>query len=77
MPNHKSLVIRTVLEPAKRKRQCCHKKEHSILQGEISLVVREGQFKRKVYCKVCALGMLQMSMGRLKVLEESLNKGRD
>jgi len=73
MPNHKLLILRVILEPAIRRRYCCHKKEHVISKGELSIVVKEGQYKRKVYCKECALAMIKISFCRLKELEEKCN----
>ena len=75
MPKHKSLLHRVDLEIAKHRRQCKHDPEHVIRQNEISLVIREGQYERRVYCRACGLHMIELTKASLGQLEQELSTG--
>ena len=75
MPKHKSLLHQVDIEFAKRRRQCKHKSEHIISQNEISLVIREGQYERRVYCRGCSLRMIELTRASLDQMQEELSAG--
>jgi hypothetical protein len=70
---HKSLLHRVDLEFAKRRRQCKHNPDHVIRQDEISIVIREGQYERRVYCRACGLQMIELTKANLGQLEQELS----
>ena len=72
MAKHKSLLHRVNIEPAKHRRKCKHKSDHVIRQNEISLVIREGQYQRRVYCRECGLRMIETAKASLTEIERSL-----
>jgi hypothetical protein len=72
MPKHKSLLHRVDIELAKHRRKCRHKSDHVIRQNEISLVIREGQYQRRVYCRACGLRMIETTKASLNEIEKSL-----
>ncbi len=75
MPKHKSLLHRVDIEVAQRRRQCKHKSEHVIRQNEISLVIKEGQYERRGYCRACGLRMIELTKASLDQMEQQLSAG--
>ena len=75
MAKHKSLLHRVDIELAQRRRQCKHESGHIIQQNEISLVLREGQYERRVYCRACGLRMIELTRASLDQVQRELSAG--
>lgn len=69
MAKYKSILHRVDIEVAKRRRACKHDPKHTIRQNETSLVIRESQYDRRVYCRDCALGMIELTRKSLAEIE--------
>lgn len=72
MPKHKSVLKRLSVEVAKHRRTCRHDSDHEIQHGETSLVVREGLYQRRGYCRDCGLSMLKLARKTLAAIEKEL-----
>lgn len=72
MPRHKSLLHASDIEFAQRQRTCHHNDGHKVAKGESCLVLREGQFSRKVYCRPCAKEMVDQARVQLTSIESKL-----
>ncbi len=75
MPRFKSVLKSCVVETAKGKRSCRHNKSHSILKGQKCLVIREGSYRRYVYCVVCAEKMLRADEDKIEGISAQLSDG--
>ncbi len=71
MPPKKSLIKRHEIQIAQRKRTCKNSGE-VINAGEKCLIVHDGQYDVKTYCKTVALEMIESSKEKLDNLEKSL-----
>lgn len=72
MASYKSILHRVAIEVAKRRRTCKHDSKHAIRQNETSLVICASQYNRRVYCRECALRMIELTRASLAEIEDSL-----
>ena len=72
MAAYKCLLLRVDLEVAKGRRTCRHDSKHRIESGRLSVVVREGQYRRAVYCAACGVAMMTRARLALEQLEGDL-----
>jgi hypothetical protein len=76
VPRYKSFLRRIIIEVARRRRTCHHDKRHVIRKDEVSVLIQDGQFSRKVYCRVCAAEMLHLARRKLDQLDTDIKNGR-
>ncbi len=75
MAKYKSLLHRVDIEVAQRSRACKHDPRHRIRRNDVSLVIRESQFNRRVYCRDCARRMIELTRSSLAQIEDLLSAG--
>lgn len=74
MAKYKLLLHRVEVEVAGARRTCKHDDSHAILKSEVSLVVREGQYDRRVYCRECGIRMVEHTRQALETLAQAINR---
>jgi|CXWL01.1.fsa_nt_gi hypothetical protein len=69
MATTRSVLGHVSVETAQRQRKC-HRdpKRHEILRNDVCIVVSNGRFERKNYCRACANGILEKAKTDLEQL---------
>lgn len=73
MPKVKNLLKRIEVQLVKRKRTCKNSKTE-MASGEKCLVVWDGQYRPRPYCKEIALQMIKSAREKLDIIEGELKK---
>lgn len=74
MAKHKRLILKCIIDRAKKKHLCRHEKTHVIQKDEqrLTITLEDGRGTTNRYCKSCALKMIEKTFIEINNLKTQL-----